>query len=56
MVRLKRERAAPMGSQLGPENIGIAREIYGWPYSEPFTVPDEVKEHFNALGRERRRG
>ena len=45
----KEGKSSAHGEPLGPENIGIAREIYGWPYSEPFTVPDEVKEHFNAL-------
>ncbi len=36
------------GSPLGDEEIARTKEALGWPYSEPFTVPDEVREHMDA--------
>jgi len=32
------------GSPLGEENIAALKENLGWKYTEPFTVPDEVKQ------------
>lgn len=32
------------GSPLGEENIAALKETLCWPYKEPFTVPDEVKD------------
>jgi transketolase len=40
--------AAAHGSPLGVEEIQLTKENLGWPYSEPFTVPDEVRELFAA--------
>ena len=30
------------GSPLGAEEVAAAKQALGWPYEEPFTVPDEV--------------
>jgi transketolase len=39
------------GSPLGPDEITATKEALGWPHQEPFTVPDEVRDHLD--GRER---
>ncbi len=40
------------GEPLGKEETLLAKQTLGWNYSEPFTVPGEVLEHFRkALGR-----
>ena len=36
---------------LGAEEIARVRETLGWPYDEPFTVPDEAKAHMDASER-----
>ena len=38
-------KASCHGSPLGDENIGLLKETLGWPHSESFYVPDEVKAH-----------
>ena len=38
--------AAAHGEPLGAEESRLAKENLGWPYLEPFTVPDEVRAHF----------
>ncbi len=42
----KEGTAAAHGSPLGEEEIKLTKENLGWPYTEPFTVPDEVRELF----------
>lgn len=37
------------GSPLGEEDAKYAKAAYGWPYEEPFTVPEEVRAHFDQL-------
>jgi transketolase len=44
----KQGTAAAHGSPLGPEEIVAAKQNLGWPYTEPFTVPDEALEHYRA--------
>jgi transketolase len=39
----KANTAAAHGAPLGPEEVAGAKKAYGWPYDEPFTVPDEVR-------------
>lgn len=34
------------GKPLGADEAGAAKQTYKWHYSEPFTVPDEVRDHF----------
>lgn len=36
------------GSPLGADNIATWKETINWKY-DPFTVPDEVKEHMNSI-------
>ncbi|MBD2843619.1 transketolase [Paenibacillus sp. IB182496] len=39
------------GVPLGAEGGAAAKQAYGWAHEEPFTVTDEVRAHFEALGR-----
>ncbi len=34
------------GEPLGEEEVRLSKENLKWPYSEPFTIPEEVREHF----------
>ena len=36
------------GSPLGEEEVTRTKDALGWPHDEPFTVPDEVREHMDA--------
>ncbi len=50
----KQGTAAAHGSPLGPEEVAAAKRNLGWPYTEPFTVPDEVLRYYRSsadLGR-----
>jgi transketolase len=38
--------AAAHGEPLGEEEVRLTRERLGWPYSEPFTVPEKALVHF----------
>ncbi len=37
------------GNPLGKEEAKATKEVYGWPYEEEFTVPQEVRAHFEQL-------
>ena len=43
--------AAAHSDPMGPEEIAATKEALGWPYSEPFTVPDDVDELFDQRAR-----
>lgn len=46
----KQDTAKAHGSPLGEEEIKLTKKNLGWEYPEPFTVPEEVKSHFeNAV-------
>jgi transketolase len=45
----KQDTGAAHGSPLGEEEIRLTKENLGWPYEEPFTVPDEVRELFAGV-------
>ncbi len=45
----KMGKASAHGEPLGEENIAATKEFLGWPWSEPFYVPDEVKENMAQL-------
>jgi transketolase len=34
------------GEPLGEEEVRLTKENLGWPYPEPFTIPDEALNHF----------
>lgn len=42
----KQDTAKAHGSPLGEKEIELTKKNLGWEYSEPFTVPDEVRTHF----------
>jgi transketolase len=44
------------GSPLGVDEVRVTKEALGWPHEEPFTVPDDVREHLDrrAEGRQHR--
>ncbi|NBD27452.1 transketolase [Paenibacillus glycinis] len=37
------------GAPLGKEEAKATKAVYGWPYEEEFTVPAEVRAHFEQL-------
>ncbi|NOU94353.1 transketolase [Paenibacillus sp. LMG 31456] len=37
------------GNPLGKEEAKATKDAYGWQYEEEFTVPEDVKAHFNQL-------
>lgn len=37
------------GNPLGKEEAKATKEVYGWQYEEEFTVPEQVKAHFEQL-------
>ena len=45
--------ASAHGEPLGVDNVKAMRETLGWPYEEPFFVPDEVYAHFAKLAEEK---
>ena len=38
------------GEPLGQEEILLTKERLGWPYEEPFTIPEEAQTHFSLAG------
>ncbi|MDG0793779.1 transketolase [Cohnella ginsengisoli] len=40
------------GNPLGLEEAKATKQTYGWAYEEEFTVPDEVRAHFELLKRQ----
>lgn len=42
----KSGKSASHGSPLGSAEMKLTKEAYGWNFTEPFTVPNEVTEHF----------
>lgn len=45
----KEGKASAHGSPLGDDNIIEMKKNLGWPSMEPFAVPDEVYQHYEAL-------
>ena len=43
--------AATHGAPLGADEVTASKANLGWEYDEPFTVPDEAREHLDARGR-----
>ncbi|MFC7393386.1 transketolase [Scopulibacillus cellulosilyticus] len=48
----KQGTSAVHGSPLGADETELAKKTYEWNYSEPFTVPEEVREHFKTFTEE----
>ena len=44
----KQDTSGAHGSPLGDEEIKLAKEHYGWPADEKFTVPGDVMEQFRS--------
>jgi transketolase len=45
----KQDTAAAHGEPLGEEEVRLTKEALGWPATEPFFVPEEVRELFAAV-------
>ena len=45
----KADHSKSHGSPLGDDEILLTKEALGWPYTEPFTVPQEAYDAFNDL-------
>jgi len=48
----KQDQASSHGAPLGAEEVALTKEALGWPYEEPFTIPEEAYAAF-AAARER---
>ena len=48
----KAGKAAAHGSPLGKDEISATKAALGWPYPDAFTVPPEVKAHFQIKAQE----
>jgi transketolase len=51
----KGDTSAAHGAPLGEEEIEKTKEQLGWPYEEPFHVPDGALDHMREVGEEGRR-
>ena len=45
----KQDTAGAHGSPLGEEEIRLTKEQLGWPYDQPFHVPEEAANHFRSV-------
>lgn len=45
----KMGKASAHGEPLGVENVAAMKEYLGWPSQEPFYVPQEVYDHYQAI-------
>ena len=45
----KQDTAAAHGEPLGEEEVRLTKEALGWPYEDPFHIPNEVRELFAAV-------
>jgi transketolase len=43
--------AGAHGAPLGEDEVVATKRALGWPHDEPFTVPDDVREHLDARER-----
>ncbi len=44
----KQDTAKAHGEPLGTEEVKLTKQVYGWPYEAPFTIPDEALEVYRA--------
>jgi transketolase len=47
----KQDTAASHGAPLGEEEIALTKRNLGWPYREPFTVPEEAYAQFHLAAK-----
>jgi transketolase len=40
--------SASHGAPLGADEVAATKAALGWPHAEPFTVPDDVRDHLDA--------
>ena len=45
----RQDTAKAHGEPLGKDEIALTKAVYGWAYPEPFTVPDEAREHWGEM-------
>ncbi len=45
----KQGKSSVHGSPLGKDELALTKENLGWEYTEPFTVPDEVREYYENV-------
>jgi transketolase len=43
--------SASHGAPLGEDEVALTKQALGWPHTEPFTVPDEVRDHLDVRSR-----
>ena len=46
----KQDTSKAHGSALGPEEVKLTKENFGWPLEPDFLVPDEVSEYYKKVG------
>lgn len=49
----KQGKASAHGEPLGTDNIKALRENLGWPFEEPFFVPEEVYRRYDEIARDK---
>lgn len=49
----KQGKASAHGEPLGEDNIKALRENLGWPFEEPFFVPEEVYRRYDEIARDK---
>jgi transketolase len=43
----KADTSAAHGSPLGEDEVRATKDALGWPHHEPFTIPDDVRDHLD---------
>lgn len=47
----KANKASAHGEPLGVDEVKLTKDNLAWPYEEPFSVPDQARDHFAALAK-----
>lgn len=45
----KQDTAKAHGEALGEKEVALTKQVYGWPWPDPFHVPDEALTHWRGL-------
>ncbi len=51
----KADKASAHGEPLGLDEVKLTKDNLAWPYEEPFSVPDDVRDHFADLAKQGRK-